>query len=101
MLSGQAPFQASTNHSSSSADAIMARIMDGKVAFSQPEWEGVSQRAKECIKGETVNWYTYEEFQNALKVTAKMYQYLTLCMFTCVAIVIDIHIVTTMYSLYS
>ena len=72
MLSGQAPFQPSTNHSSSSADAIMARIMDGKVAFSQPEWEGVSQRAKECIKGETVNWYTYEEFQNALKVTAKI-----------------------------
>ncbi|XP_077522827.1 ribosomal protein S6 kinase alpha-5-like isoform X2 [Amblyomma americanum] len=49
MLSGRAPFQ--TPSRNASAAALMQRIREGEFSFSGPQWEPVSDQAKDMIRG--------------------------------------------------
>lgn len=49
MLSGRAPFQ--TPSRNASAAALMQRIREGEFSFSGPQWEPVSDQAKDVIRG--------------------------------------------------
>ncbi|XP_075741478.1 ribosomal protein S6 kinase alpha-5-like isoform X2 [Rhipicephalus microplus] len=49
MLSGRAPFQ--TPSRNASAAALMQRIREGDFSFSGPQWEPVSDQAKDVIRG--------------------------------------------------
>uniref|UniRef100_A0A131X7V9 non-specific serine/threonine protein kinase n=1 Tax=Hyalomma excavatum TaxID=257692 RepID=A0A131X7V9_9ACAR len=49
MLSGRAPFQ--TPSRSASAAALMQRIREGEFSFNGPQWEPVSDQAKDVIRG--------------------------------------------------
>ncbi|KFM65578.1 Ribosomal protein S6 kinase alpha-5, partial [Stegodyphus mimosarum] len=49
MLSGKTPFQ--TYSREASAAAIMQRIREGEFSFTGPQWDVVSQEAKEVIQG--------------------------------------------------
>ncbi|XP_050036786.1 ribosomal protein S6 kinase alpha-5-like isoform X2 [Dermacentor andersoni] len=49
MLSGRAPFQ--TPSRNASAAALMQRIREGEFSFNGPQWEPVSDQAKDVIRG--------------------------------------------------
>ncbi|XP_064483785.1 ribosomal protein S6 kinase alpha-5-like isoform X2 [Ornithodoros turicata] len=49
MLSGRAPFQSPSRNVS--ATAIMHRIREGEFTFTGPQWDPVSQQAKDVIRG--------------------------------------------------
>ncbi|XP_037499169.1 ribosomal protein S6 kinase alpha-5 isoform X2 [Rhipicephalus sanguineus] len=49
MLSGRAPFQ--TPSRNVSAAALMQRIREGEFSFNGPQWEPVSDQAKDVIRG--------------------------------------------------
>ena len=50
MLSGKVPFQKSGSPSNTAAN-IMARIKMGDFKFDGPQWNAVSQQARDLIQG--------------------------------------------------
>lgn len=53
MLSGQVPFQgASGQGGQSQAAEIMCKIREGRFSLDGEAWQGVSEEAKELVRGE-------------------------------------------------
>lgn len=55
MLSGQVPFQgASSQGGQSQAAEIMCKIREGRFSLDGEAWQGVSEEAKELVRGEAL-----------------------------------------------
>lgn len=58
MLSGQVPFQgASGQGGQSQAAEIMCKIREGRFSLDGEAWQGVSEEAKELVRGAKQGWW--------------------------------------------